>query len=64
MAGPPDARAQPGGNQRFVLAFSAKKPLGLLFVPGKAIGEDLYFAPSVLRLQEDRELSVFPFPLE
>src|SRR5947208_12706707 len=37
---------------------------GLLFVPGEALGHDLHFAPAVLRLNEDRELSVSSFPLE
>ena len=37
---------------------------GLLFIPGEAFGHDLHVASAVLRLHEDRQLSVSSFPLE
>ena len=37
---------------------------GLLFVPREALGHNLHVAPSVLRVHEDRQLSVSSFPLQ
>src|SRR6266487_5553184 len=47
-----------------VARLSGQKPLSLFFVPSKAVGEDLHLAPAVVRLHEDRQLSVSPFPLQ
>jgi hypothetical protein len=66
----PSGATRPGRSSRGLRAEPPQRaPVlgdrsGLLFVPVEAVGEHLHLAPSALRLDEDRELSVSPFPLQ